>query len=119
MDRHAIARDQRELASGLADRLLVLADAGGSNSCRSQVWKAQIQEQLCDAFGLEVTVCHYPTGCPKWNSIEHRLFSFISINWAGGPLRSFDLAQRLLAGTTIAADLTVTARPKCGGNEQG
>jgi hypothetical protein len=48
-------------------RLLVLADAGGSNSCRSRVWKAQLQEQLCDAFGLEVTVCHYPAGCSKWN----------------------------------------------------
>ncbi len=50
-----------------ADRLLVLADAGGSNSCRSRVWRAQIQEQLCDAFGLEVTVCHYPTGCRGGN----------------------------------------------------
>ena len=102
-----------------AERLLVLADAGGSNSCRSRVWKAQIQEQLCDAFGLEVTVCHYPTGCSKWNPIEHRLFSFISINWAGVPLRSFNLAQRLIAGTTTAAGLTVTACLKRGGNEQG
>ena len=102
-----------------AERLLVLADAGGSNSCRSRVWKAQIQEQLCDAFGLEVTICHYPTGCSKWNPIEHRLFSFISINWAGVPLRSFDLAQRLIAGTTTAAGLTVTACLKRGGNERG
>ena len=77
-----------------AERLLVLADAGGSNSCRSRVWKAQIQEQLCDAFGLAVTVCHYPTGCSKWNPIEHRLFSFLSLNWAGLPLRSFELIQR-------------------------
>jgi Rhodopirellula transposase DDE domain len=77
-----------------AGRLLVLADAGGSNGCRSRVWKAQLQEQLCDAFGLEVTVCHYPTGCSKWNPIEHRLFSSISLNWAGVPLRSFDLIAR-------------------------
>lgn len=83
-----------------AGRLLVLADAGGSNSCRSRVWKAQLQEQLCDAFGLEVTVCHYPTGCSKWNPIEHRLFSYISRNWAGVPLRSFDLIARYVAGTT-------------------
>jgi hypothetical protein len=102
-----------------AQHLLVLADAGGSNSCRSRVWKAQIQEQLCDAFGLEVTVCHYPTGCSKWNPIEHRLFSFISINWAGVPLRSFDLTQRLIAGTTTTTGLTVTACLKRGGNEQG
>jgi hypothetical protein len=58
----------------------VLADAGGANSCRLRVWKAQIQEQLCAAFGLEVTVCHFPVGCSRWNPIEHRLFSFISIN---------------------------------------
>ena len=102
-----------------AERLLVLADAGGSNSCRSRVWKAQIQEQLCDAFGLAGTVCHYPTGCSKWNPIEHRLFRFISINWAGVPLRSFDLTQRLIAGTTTAAGLTVTACLKRGGNERG
>jgi Rhodopirellula transposase DDE domain len=102
-----------------ADRLLVLADAGGSNSCRSRVWKAQLPDQLCDAFGLEVTVCHYPTGCSKWNPIEHRLFSFISTNWAGVPLRRFDLVERSIAGTTTAAGLTVTAQLKRGGNETG
>lgn len=102
-----------------AGRLLVLADAGGSNSCRSRVWKAQLQEQLCDAFGLEVTVCHYPTGCSKWNPIEHRLFSYISLNWAGVPLRSFDLIARYVAGTTTAAGLSVTADLKRGGNERG
>lgn len=102
-----------------AERLLVLADAGGSNSCRSRVWKAQIQEQLCDAFGLAVTVCHYPTGCSKWNPIEHRLFSFLSLNWAGVPLRSFELVQRYIAGTTTASGLTVTACLKRGGNERG
>jgi hypothetical protein len=73
-----------------AERLLILADAGGSNRCRSRVWKAQLQEQLADAWGLEVTVCHYPSGCSKWNPIEHRLFSYISLNWAGKPLRTFD-----------------------------
>ena len=66
-----------------------------------------------------MTVCHYPTGCSKWNPIEHRLFSFISVNWAGVPLRSFDLVQRLIAGTTTAAGLTVTACLKRSGNEQG
>ena len=54
-----------------ARRLLILADAGGSNSCRSRVWKAQLQEQLCDQARLTVTVCHYPSGCSKWNPIEH------------------------------------------------
>ena len=112
-------RKEGQYAFPEADRLLVLADAGGSNSCRSRVWKAQLQEELCDAFGLAVTVCHYPTGCSKWNPIEHRLFSFISMNWAGVPLRSFDLVERYIAGTTTAAGLTVTAQLKRGGNETG
>ena len=71
--------------------------AGGSNSCRSQVWKAQLQEQLCDRCGLAVTACHYPTGCSKWNPIEHRLFSHISLNWSGVPLRSFETVIRYLS----------------------
>jgi DDE family transposase len=102
-----------------AERLLILADAGGSNSCRSRVWKAQLQEQLCDARGLAVTVCHYPSGCSKWNPIEHRLFSFISMNWAGVPLRTFDTVVRYIAGTVTAAGLRVTACLKRGGNETG
>ena len=69
-----------------AKRLLILADAGGSNSCRSRVWKARLQEQLCDTCGLAVTVCRYPSGCSKWNPIQHRLFSHISLNLAGKPL---------------------------------
>jgi len=63
-----------------ADQLLILADAGGSNGCRPRLWKQQVQEQLSDRLGLTVTVCHYPTGCSKWNPIEHRLFSQISLN---------------------------------------
>ena len=102
-----------------ARRLLILADAGGSNSCRSRVWKAQLQEQLADAYGLEVTVCHYPTGCSKWNPIEHRLFSHISLNWAGVPLRSFETICRYIAGTATATGLRVTAALKRGGNETG
>ena len=102
-----------------AERLLILADAGGSNSCRSRVWKAQLQEQLCDACGLAVTVCHYPSGCSKWNPIEHRLFSFISLNWAGVPLRTFDTVVRYIAGTVTATGLRVTACLKRGGNETG
>jgi hypothetical protein len=102
-----------------AERLLILADAGGSNSCRSRVWKAQIQEQLCDACGLTVTVCHYPPGCSKWNPIEHRLFSAISVNWAGVPLRTFETIVRYIAGTITAAGLHVTALLKRGGNETG
>ena len=102
-----------------ARRLLILADAGGSNSCRSRVWKHALQEQLCDGWGLEVTVCHYPTGCSKWNPIEHRLFSHISLNWAGVPLRTFETVMRYIAGTVTATGLWVTAVLKRGGNETG
>jgi len=70
------------------DQLLVLADAGGSNGCRIRAWKERLQVQICDRFGIAVTVCHYPTGCSKWNPVEHRLFSQISRNWAGMPLRT-------------------------------
>lgn len=98
-----------EAAFPEAPGMLILADAGGSNSCRSRVWKQQLQEQLCDRFGLTVTVCHYPTGCSKWNPVEHRLFGPISVNWAGHPLRSWDTMLAYLRGTTTATGLEVTA----------
>jgi len=92
-----------------ADGLLILADAGGSNSSRSRVWKHHIQEQLCDRFGLTVTVCHYPTGCSKWNPVEHRLFGPISLNWAGHPLRTWETMLAYLRGTTTETGLSVIA----------
>lgn len=92
-----------------ADQLLILADGGGSNSCRSRVWKQQLQEQLCDRWGLSVTVCHYPRGCSKWNPIEHRQFGPISLNWAGHPLRDWETLLGYLRGTTNDGGLTVTA----------
>ena len=72
-----------------ATELFIEADAGGSNGYRSRVWKHDLQTKIADAFGLTVTVCHYPTGTSKWNPIEHRGFSEISKTWAGCPLRSF------------------------------
>ena len=78
-----------------------------------------MQEQLCDQWGLEVTVCHYPTGCSKWNPIEHRLFSHISLNWAGVPLRSFETVTQYIEGTETATGLTVKAVLKRGANEIG
>jgi hypothetical protein len=74
-----------------ADRLLILADGGGSNGYNLRAWKMDLQEKLCDAFGLRVTLCHYPPACSKWNPIEYRLFSHISLNWAGQPLRNLDV----------------------------
>jgi hypothetical protein len=92
-----------------AKRLLILADGGGSNGARSGVWKQQVQEQLADWLGLEVRVCHYPRGCSKYNPVEHRLFSFISLNWAGKPLRSFEAMLGLIRNTTTKAGLKVKA----------
>lgn len=89
--------------------LLILADAGGSNGCRPYLWKQQIQEQLANRLGLEVTVCHYPTGASKWNPIEHRLFGPISINWAGKPLRTFETMLAYIRGTVNATGLQVQA----------
>ena len=70
-----------------ATRLLVTADAGGSNGYRLRLWKQELQK-LADEIGLEIAVCHFPPGTSKWNKIEHRLFSFITVNWRGNPLRS-------------------------------
>jgi hypothetical protein len=92
-----------------ATQLLIEADSGGSNSARSRVWKAALQAQVADRFGLTVTVCHYPTGASKWNPIEHRLFSEISKTWAGCPLRSFDLVLHYLHETRTATGLRVEA----------
>jgi hypothetical protein len=92
-----------------ADRLLVLADGGGSNGYRPRLWKQQVQEPLCDRLGLTVTVCHYPPGCSKWNPIEHRLFGPISLNWAGQPLRTWDTLLGYLRGTATATGLRVEA----------
>jgi Rhodopirellula transposase DDE domain len=92
-----------------ADRLLLLADAGGSNGCQIRAWKERLQVQICDRFGLTVTVCHYPTGCSRWNPIEHRLFSQISCNWAGVPLRTWDTVLAFIRGTQTATGLVVQA----------
>jgi hypothetical protein len=101
--------DEGQPAFPEARALLILADCGGSNSARSRVWKQQLQEQLCDHFGLTVTVCHYPTGCSKWNPIEHRLFGPISQNWAGRPLATWEAMLGYLQGTTTQTGLTVRA----------
>ena len=99
--------------------LLILADAGGSDGYRPRVWKQQLQEQLSDQFGIAVTVCHYPTGCSKWNPIEHRLFSHISVNWAGKPLRTFDIMLACIRGTETTTGLTVKASLLEGVYEKG
>jgi len=89
--------------------LLLTADGGGSNGSRLRLWKLELQG-FADATGLTVTVCHFPPGTSKWNKVEHRLFSFISSNWRGEPLRDYETVVRLIAGTTTAKGLTVTCR---------
>jgi hypothetical protein len=92
-----------------AKRLLILCDAGGSNGYRSRLWKQQLQTLLADQLGLEVTVCHYPTGASKWNPIEHRLFGPISVNWAAQPLVSFEKMLALIRGTVTETGLRTEA----------
>jgi hypothetical protein len=111
--------DEGQAAYPEASELLILADSGGSNSARSRVWKQQLQEQLCDRFGLAVTVCHYPTGCSKWNPIEHRLFGPISQTWAGHPLVDWKTMLGYLGGTTTQTGLTVRAALHDGAYQTG
>lgn len=92
-----------------AQKLLILADTGGSSSYRSLLWKTEIQKQLCNRFGLNVTVSHYPTGASKWNPIEHRLFSEISKNWAAEPLTSYEKILKFIRTTRTTTGLAVTA----------
>lgn len=89
--------------------LAIFADGGGSNGYRSRLFKKFLQEKLCNNYGLTVSVHHYPRGCSKWNDIEHKMFSFISINWAGVPLRSYGIMLRLIRGTTTKKGLKIEA----------
>ncbi len=92
-----------------SNRLLVLADSGGSNGARPRAFKKFIQELLADQDGLEIHVSHYPTGASKWNPIEHRMFSEISKNWAGHPLESFEVLQNFARNTKTKTGLRIEA----------
>ena len=91
-----------------AKRLLICADAGGSNGNRLRAWKLHLQ-RLSEQLGLPITVCHYPPGTSKWNKIEHRLFSFVSMNWKGRPLVSYEAVVNLIGNTTTKNGLKVKA----------
>jgi hypothetical protein len=88
--------------------LLICADGGGSNGSRAGAWKLNLQA-LSDETGMAITVCHYPPGTSKWNKIEHRLFSFISLNWKGKPLVNYETIVNLIGGTSTRAGLKVKA----------
>lgn len=92
-----------------ANKLLILGDGGGSNGYRCRMWKEQVQSRLSDELGLNVTMCHYPTGCSKWNPIEHRLFGAISMNWAGKVLDTFETMMDYIRGTHNESGLQVEA----------
>ena len=91
-----------------ATRLMITADGGGSNSSRSRLWKVALQN-LADELKLELQVCHFPPGTSKWNKIEHRLFCFITKNWRGRPLTSYQVIVNLIGSTTSKKGLTVRA----------
>src|SRR6266436_3179740 len=101
-----------------AARLLIIADAGGSNGYRTRAWKAGLAA-LAAATGLEITVCHFPPGTSKWNRIEHRLFSAISMNWRGRPLTSHQVIVETIAATTTRTGLTVRAQIDTGSYPAG
>lgn len=92
-----------------ARKILICADSGGSNSYRVRLWKREIQ-RFSDKSGLDVNICHYPPGTSKWNKIEHRLFSFISMNWRGRPLATYQTIINLISATKNRKGLTVKAR---------
>jgi transposase len=91
-----------------ATKLLITADAGGSNGYRVKLWKVELA-QLAQQTGLEITVVHYPPGTSKWNKIEHKMFSFISMNWRGRPLVSYRTIVELISNTTTAKGLRIRA----------
>ena len=92
-----------------ATSLLITADCGGSNGYRTRLWKTELQ-RLADTTGLAISVCHFPPGTSKWNKIEHRLFSFISKNWRGRPLTSYQVIINSIAATSTRTGLKVHAR---------
>jgi Rhodopirellula transposase DDE domain len=96
-----------------AEQLLVTADAGGSYGCRVRAWKTELA-RLANETGLQITVCHLPPGTSKWNRIEHRLFSAISMNWRGRPLTSHEVIVELIGATTTHTGLRVRAELDCG-----
>jgi Rhodopirellula transposase DDE domain len=111
-------RSMGQQAYPRASRLLITADAGGSNGSRLRLWKVELQK-LANETGMRIAVCHFPPGTSKWNKIEHRLFSYISQNWRGKPLTSFQTIVSLIAATTTATGLKVHAELDAGAYQAG
>lgn len=101
-----------------ATTLTINADGGGSNSSRTRLWKVELQK-LADELQMAICVCHFPPGTSKWNKIEHRMFSFVSLNWRGKPLESLQVIIDLISSTTTSTGLEVHARLDPGHYEKG
>lgn len=101
-------RQMGRVAYPQATELLIMADGGGSNGVRSRLWKMELQ-QLADETGLRIAVCHFPPGTSKWNKIEHRLFAYITQNWRGRPLVSYEVIVNLIAHATTQTGLMIQA----------
>jgi hypothetical protein len=101
-----------------AETLTITADSGGSNNPRIRLWRHELQ-RLADTTGLNIRVCHFPPGTSKWNKIEHRMFSFVSLNWRGRPLESLEIVINLIAATTTNTGLQIHARLDDGTYERG
>jgi hypothetical protein len=117
----SVRRWWQEMGAGRfprATKLMITADGGGSNGSRNRLWKIALQA-LADDLGLGLEICHFPPGTSKWNKIEHRLFSFITKNWRGRPLTSYQVIVNLIAHTTTKAGLLVKAALDTGHYETG
>ncbi len=92
-----------------AKKLLIMADGGGSNGSRNKLWKTELQK-LADELSMEISVCHFPPGTSKWNKIEHRMFSCISMNWRGRPLTNYETIVYLISNTTTKNGLKINCK---------
>jgi hypothetical protein len=101
-----------------AQTLTITADSGGSNNPRTRLWRHELQ-RLADTTDLNIRVCHFPPGTSKWNKIEHRMFSFVSLNWRGKPLESLEIIVNLIASTQTNTGLKIYARLDDGTYERG
>ena len=99
-------------------KLLITADGGGSNGSRVRLWKKEIQD-LANELNMDITICHFPPGTSKWNKIEHKLFSYISLNWRGKPLTSYEVVVKLIGSTTTASGLKVLSELDTNTYEKG
>ena len=111
-------KNMGEIQYGKIGKLLITADGGGSNSSRTRLWKTYLQ-QLANELDMEITVCHFPPGTSKWNKIEHRLFSHITMNWKGIPLADYETVVQLIGAVKTKTGLQVKSQLDLNKYEKG